>query len=500
MHQVIQLYSDDDIPAIRSQIENAELGHLVLNVPRNCASLQTEHGMRMLRRAADDAGAQIALVAHDNTVREHANRFGIPVFNSLANAQKTRWRMEPLDVEGVRSIINPPPPPEHIGSPILTTLKAWRGTILVIVLVALAFCVASFLLVPAANVRIMPAAVALSMTTDAAVDTNAAQPIPDLRAVPARRIIREISGNAQLKTTTTKNLPDARSTGTVTFTNLRTDQVDVPPGTVVKTSAGVPIRFTTVTTATVPAGVNSRVDASIAAVDPGPSGNVKELAINTVEGPFNLNVRVINLKPTTSGNVRAVRVVTDDDKKRLEAQLLAQMKKQGADELLKDLKDGEFLAPDSVVIDTNDETFDRAVDEPADVFNLRINASAIGLAVDRDDMTALATALVKKQTPAGYQILVNGVQVEPMVGGKYSGTLLRMPFRTIAYTVPQIDTAAVARVLQGRTVDDAKQYLSGKLSLAKQPEINTIPPMYPLMPFFSFRIVVVVDQPTVGKK
>ena len=472
----------------------------MLHVPRNCASLQTEHGMRMLRRAADDTGAQIALVAHDNAVREHANRFGIPVFNSLAKAQQTRWRMEELQPEGARKITNPPPPPESMGAPILTTLKAWRGTILVVALVAILFCIASFLFVPAANVRIMPAAVALSMTTDAAVDTTAAQPIPDLRAVPARRTIREISGNAQLKTTTTKNLPDARSTGTVTFTNLRTDQVDVPPGTVVKTSAGVPIRFTTVTTATVPAGVNSRVDAQIVAVDPGPSGNVKELAINTVEGPFNLNVRVINLKAMASGNVRAVRVVTEDDKKRLEAQLLEQMKKQGADELLKDLKDGEFLAPDSVIIDSNDVTFDRAVDDPADILNVRINASAIGLAVDREDMTTLATALVKKQTPAGYQILPNGVQVEPMTGGKYSGLLLRMPFRIIAYTVPQIDTAAAARALQGRTVNDAKQYLSSKLSLAKPAEINTIPPLYPLMPFFNFRIVVVVDQPTVGKK
>ena len=75
-----------------------------------------------------------------------------------------------------------------------------------------------------------------------------------------------------------------------------------------------------------------------------------------------------------------------------------------------------------------------------------------------------------------------------------------MPFRIIAYTVPQIDTAAAARALQGRTVNDAKQYLSSKLSLAKPAEINTIPPLYPLMPFFNFRIVVVVDQPTVGKK
>jgi hypothetical protein len=499
MYQVIQLYSDDDIPAIRSQIENAELSHVILNVPRDCKSLQTEHGMRLLRRAADDAGSQIALVAHDNAVRENANRFGIPVFNSLANSQRTRWRMDPLETDGARSIINPPPP-EHISPTGLARFKPWRGTILVVVLVTLAFCIASFLFVPAANVRIMPASVALSMTTDAAVDTTAAQPIPDLRAVPARRLIREVSGNAQMKTTTTKNVPDARSTGTVTFTNLRSDQIDVPSGTVVKTSAGVAIRFTTVTTATVPAGVNGRVEAQVVAVDPGPSGNVKELAINTVDGPFSLNVRVINLKPMASGNVRAVRVVTDDDKKKIQVQLLAQMKQQGVQVLQKELKETEFLVPDSVIIDTNDQTYDRAVDEPADVLNLRINASAIGLAVDRDDLTNLASALVKKQVQAGYQLLANGVQSEPLAGGKYDGALFRMPFRVVAYTVPQIDSNAVARVLQGRTVDDAKQYLSTKLSLAKPPEINTIPPMYPLMPFFNFRIVVFVDQPTVSKK
>jgi hypothetical protein len=503
MQQIIQLRPDDDILGIRARIESAELSRVILVVPRDCAVLQSERGVRMLRRAADDLGVYVAMVAHDEQVRERAELFGIPTFNSLAQAQRARWTMQPLEPDAVQRTLNPPPPESVSRAPLLSVerVREWWGVIAALIVASVVICFAALALVPAANVRIVPAAVALSLTTDVIADPSAQQVISSLRAVPARRITREVNGTAQLKTTTTRNLPDARATGSVIFTNLRAEETTVPMETIVKTSAGVPIRFTTVVTATVPAGINSRSpEIPIQAIDPGPGGNVKELAINQVEGSLALEVRVINTKPTISGNVKPVKIVTAEDKKKLEAQLAQQLQQQGAELLKKDLKPEEFLAPDSVVIDTDSATFDRAVDEPADALNLRMTATAFGLAVAHDDLNLLASALLQKQMPPGYLLLPNGVQAEPLPGGKFQGPALRMPIRAVGYTAPQIDTAQVARALQGKSADDARAYLSGAINLAQPAEINITPLGWRWMPWLSFRIAVFVEPPPVAKK
>jgi hypothetical protein len=502
MKQIIQLKPEDDIASIRAKIDTAELSHLVLVVPRGCAALDREPGMRMLRRAADDSAAQVALVVHDDDVRDRAEMFGLPTFNSLAQAQRTPWKMRSLAPDAIQDSLNPLPP-ESVARVALNPadlFRRWGGTISVLVIASFVICIIAVLFVPTANVHIVPSSVALTMTTNVLLDASLSQVSSELRAIPTRRLLRQINSTGQLKTTTTKNLPDVRSTGTVIFTNLRSDETTIPPDTVVRTSAGVPIRFTTVTTATVPAGINSRVEAPIVAVDPGLSGNVKELAVNTVDGSLSLEVRVINLKPTVSGTLKATRIVTADDKKKLETQLLQQLNQQGTDLLQQDLQPGEFLAPDSITIDTDTETFDHAVDDPADTLNLRISATAFGLAVDRADLELIAKTFLQKQLQPGYTLLPNGVQVAPQSGGKYNGVLLDMPYRAVGYTTPQIDMNKVAAAVQGKSIGDAKAYLSGAIQLAQPPVINVTPPGWFRMPSFAFRIAVFVEPPPIVSK
>lgn len=129
-------------------------------------------------------------------------------------------------------------------------------------------------------------------------------------------------------------------------------------------------------------------------MDPGPAGNVKELAINAVEGSLALAVRVINTKPTMAGSVRPVRVVTEADKKKLEEQLLVQLKQNAPSVLRAALKPEEILSPDSVLVNTTDKLFDRAVDEPVEVLSLKMNANAFGWGVDKDDLNLLLGTLL----------------------------------------------------------------------------------------------------------
>ncbi len=499
MHQIIQLKPEDDIPAIRARLEAAEFAHVALAVPRRCRLLQSVSGMQLLRRAADDLGMQIALVTHDERVGELAAECGIPHFNSLKQAQRAHFQMQPF----ARAIQVPtadtlPPPPEAPTFNLVGKLIEWRITLTLIAGALLFLCVGAILFVPTAQVYLVPASVALTATTQIVVDSSTVDVQVNARSIPARRIIREISGTLALRTSATKTIPGANSTGTVVFTNLRAEETIVPMGTIVKTSAGVPIRFTTTATATLPAG--GRAEAPIQAIDPGTSGNVKELAINALEGSTALAVRVINTKPTASGGVRAVRVVTENDKKKLEEQLLAQMKQQPALGVLQTaLKSGEFIMPDSVLVDPNDKFFDRAVDEPADVLNLRMTADAFGLGVDREDLTALARGMLESQLQAGYQLLPDGIKVEPLSGGKFQGIQLHQPVRLTGYATPQLDPLKVTRAVQGKSVDDAKKILVSSVQLARPPEIRVTPPGWAWLPVVPFRIAVFIEPQAVSQ-
>ncbi len=511
MQQIIQLQPEDDIASIRARLEAVDLSYVVLVVPRDCPALETGRGLQLLRRAAEDTGVEVGLVVQEGKIRERAVEFGFPVFTSIDAARHGGWRMQPLAKSQTLA-------PEQLtrGSGAwlpfffsrdgnaaalsLDRIREWRLAIAVIIAVAFLLFGAAILLVPVANVRIVPASIALTLSTDAIIDPTITQVNAETRSVPARRITREISGTAQLKTVTTKGVPDARSTGTVIFTNLRTEETTIPPGTVVKTSAGVPIRFTTTTTATLPAGINSRVEVPVQALDPGPSGNVRELAINRIEGSLNLEANVINLRPTVSGNVKPVRVVTEEDKRKLEAQLLRQLQQQSASILQQAIKPQEFIPPDSVVLDVNDKTFDHSVDDPADVLNLRMTADAYGLAVDPDDLDSLVGALLQKQMQPGYQLLPNGVQSDVLLGGKYQGVALRVPIRGIGNATPRIDVNKVSSVLQGKTADEAAALLSNAVKLAQPPEINISPMGWNRMPWFGFRIAVFVEPPPVTRK
>lgn len=507
MKQVIQLEKDDDLASIRTQLQGAELSQVVLVIPRDYNLLNNDPALQLLRRAAQDAGIEIALVTRDPDLAERGNAFGVSSFGSVGQARRAQWRMRRLERpsfgdQAALAVGNP----ENLfrkNSPTALTfdkLREWRLPIALIIVVIFFFFVAAILVVPAANVRIVPASIPLSLTSDIIIDPTIAQVNSETRSVPARRISHEITGNAQLRTTTTKSLPDARSSGTVIFTNLRDEETMIPQGTIVKTSAGVTIRFTTATTATLPAGANSRVETAIQAVEAGLGSNVKELAINVIEGSLNLEARVINLKPTASGTVKPVRVVTAADKANLEAQLTQQLKKQAADELKKEIKGDEFIPADSVVLDDGDKIFDHTVDEPADILNLKLNTDAYGLAVDPEDLESLVRALLQKQIQTGYLMLPGGAKVDALTNGKYQGVALKASMRATGYMTPQLDAGKVSRALQGKSVDEAASYLSNQVRLAQPPSINVTPPGWNRLPWFTFRIAVFIEPQTVTQK
>jgi len=111
-----------------------------------------------------------------------------------------------------------------------------------------------------------------------------------------------VEGTGQIATTGRRDVPDAKASGEVTLVNLLPQDVNVPRGTVVRTSAAVPVRFQITQDVVVPA--NGQITVPIEALNPGLTGNVGALLINQVEGPLASALRVFNTNPTSGGTVK----------------------------------------------------------------------------------------------------------------------------------------------------------------------------------------------------
>src|SRR5262245_33554003 len=92
MDQVIRLEKNDDILQVQSKIEWSDGRRVIVVVPRGSRAFDAEHEMRLLRRYAEHADAQVALVSTDYTVRELAATVGVPIFSSVDKASRSSWK------------------------------------------------------------------------------------------------------------------------------------------------------------------------------------------------------------------------------------------------------------------------------------------------------------------------------------------------------------------------------------------------------------------------
>src|SRR6185436_7859720 len=145
-------------------------------------------------------------------------------------------------------------------------------------------------------------------------------------------------------------------------------------------SGGVPIRFQTSNDADIPP--RGRADVQVIAVEPGPTGNVAKFAINTAEGSLNQAVNVINANAASGGSVKRAPVVSEEDKRRVEEVLAQRLRQEAVSKFQAALKEDEFVPPETVTVTLDSKTFDKFVDEQADLLTLSAHATAHGLIVN----------------------------------------------------------------------------------------------------------------------
>ena len=496
MDQVVNLNRDDDIFLVHSQVEWSGGRRVILVVPRGARALDSEYELQLVRRWADESNVRVGLVTIDMAVREMANAAGLPYFSNVDRAQSAQWKW-PRNGKLV------PPRPTALddeapypNKPLLTRLGLTGLqlglTLLLFAGATIVLAIAAILLIPTARITLVPATLTITDSREVILDPTVTTIDQINGIIPLNSLQREISGTATIATTKLNTAPADHSSGQVVFTNLTGTPTEIPPGTIVETSSGVTVRFSTVVTAELPLGYDARVTVPISATDPGPTGNVKPLQINVIEGPLSTVVRVINTAATTGGSIKQVHVVTFGDKTLLRQRLSDELHSAAIAKLQNEAGQDYFVPSASVEVSVLSESYDHLVDDPSDSLSLHIEGEAVGAAVDPADLQAFADRTLANKLPGGYTVLPGTLRVEPDVNARVEANSVILTLNSSEQATPDVSRAKVLEGLNGKPISEAGRVISSRVRLQGSPLIDLSPSWWRFMPFLDFRIAFFV--------
>ncbi len=498
--QVITLDKHDDILKLHAKIEWTDGRRIILIVPRGCRALAAAHEMRLLRRWADEADVQVALVSTAYKVQELAPLAGIPVFSNQEKAIATEWRWQRQLGETEAATFRRTPWDDDAPKPRKPLLDrlglaGWK-LLLTFVLFGLA-CVGliglASILAPSASVTIYPESIVISDASEVILDPTVTT-IDHINAiVPAGNYRQEISGTVTVDTTRTATAPADHAAGVVTFNNLQGTEALIPLGTIVATTSGATQRYSTTITATLPAGFNARVNVPVRALRAGPDGNVAPLQINLIEGPLSANARVINLGGVGGGTIKEVNIVSFDDRRAARERQSVQLKEKAIAALKDAAEDNVFVIPASIEVIVLGETFDHPVDDPSDTLTLKTDAVASGIYADYGDLEMFAKRRLLTKVPEGYSVLPGTLRVEADPNARMEANSVILKVRSALLATPIIERSKLLAGLNDLPVKQALQEISKRVKLAAPTEITITPSWWSRMPFFGFRTVLFVE-------
>lgn len=496
--QIIRLEPHDDVTSTLDRLGWIRAPRILLVFPDDpdCPILQRRLDLLLIQREATRRRAHLALVTADAQVADYARELGIPCFPTIEASHRRQWKTERARLRLPRP---PRPAPTSSGARLPTARPVRQGMPRALAfaffsLALIALLVGMYVILPSATIYMIPAATQATVTAHITANPNAPSVDVQNAVIPARIIGIEVEWLASQETTGRTDQPSEIATGVVVFSNLVPDQVTVPAGTIVRTTAADPIRFATLTDVTLPARVGATVEAPIEAVAPGVEANLPSNRINEVEGSLSTRLAVANPEPTHGGDVIQAPAVSYNDYQNLRDILLEQLRERAYAEMQFYLGQSEFIPRESLaVVLVQSETYDRYIGEVAETFSLTMRVIVQGIAIDDSYANEVVYVQMLGRVGDGYRIQPNSLlfrrgEIAAIDDEQQVSFIMQGSGDVIA----AIDPVRVQDMVRGRTVRDAQIILEQEFPLASPPQIDLWLPFWPQMPLLPFRVTVVV--------
>lgn len=491
--KIITLESHDDLISVRDKLSWAKTPRILLVWPKYEKVTLRLLDLKVLQRHADSLGAQLGLVTRRANVRRDAESLGIPVFKSTVSAQKDPWA-----APAPRTQRTPPPPRRDLRAvrdDVYEKEPAWRTSLLgrVVTFTAgvTAVLVLAGLFVPRAAVVLHP-----ETRTESVVIPVSASPLFESVSItgnmPAQIISVTVAVEQSKAVSGEVAIPKTKAKGVAQFTNLTTDEVNIPAGTVV--AAEISVRFVTLNDARLPAGTDEIVEVRIEALEAGSVGNVETDAINFVEGTLGLSMTVSNPEPTTGGAVTKAIGAREADRERLREVVLQEALRSAEEQIRTQIGADDLLLTDTLEItEILIEEFSPPEGEAGKTLDLHMQVEVSARYISAADMEQLASSAMNAAIPRGFSTQ-SGLTFEPLAEPVTDGSGVTHFDLNVSQTVShRLNMLSILSTIRGRDMEQAQMELKNTLALRAEPQITITPSWWKYLPLIPFNISVEIQ-------
>lgn len=501
------LKATDTLVSLRRRLAGLRGRRVLLIWPEAAANLRSKLDLVLIQREADRRAIQLAIVTTDEMQRLYAAELNISCFDSLEASQSSRWK------RGRQKLFLPryhKPSPDLRAEDlaIIAGRRArrnqpsrWRTLIerlAVLALLAAVVGAALYAIVPGAEVVVSLQEEVITVVVDVVADRKANAVRNDSAIIPALVMRETVETSATVPATGTVWLDSISAAAIVTFANLGADQVNIPRGTILGTSAGEPILFETVAEVVVPAGAGQRVDATVEAMTSyrGSVGNVGPGMINTVLGELSDRVSVLNLASAAGGSNQSVKTVAATDKSKLLESARIQLQSLAYEQMRAGLSESQVIIIESLRIEQERKEWTRfSADVGAMTSELSLTMRAIisALVVDERYGRQLATARLRDKIPANFALVDGSLTYTrgPFKLGRAEGQI-NFTATASATAIATFEGDRLREQLAGISLAEAREILAKQSELSKRnpARISLFPPGLQRMPTMAVRISV----------
>ncbi len=512
--EFVQIQPEEDVASIKDRMAFLRGQRVLLIWPENGTALTRKLDLVLIQREAMRRAIRLAIVTHDATVIRHAIELNISTFETIGASERGRWKRGRSKVFANRfQRPEDSPEPEELvdvasrvrSQAVNVSFARWFGVRLTLFLLLLGVVFAiGYVFVPSAVVYVTPAQQRIEADVPVIADPNLTSRDVDVEngIIPAIVLRVEVEDRQSVPTTGVQALQTITATGSVVFINQTSSSITIPASTQVSTGTGTPIFFRTTADVTVPAGSGQEVEVGIEAMptSAGRAGNVDSNLINTVVGPLEDSVNVINRVPTSGGETPTERVVSQQDRDNLLNLMRQQLQANAFVAMQPNLTASQFIVDETIRIaeERADETiFSAEVGDITDTLSLSMRVVVEAVAVDEDLAQRVVFAYLSNQIERGRVIEPESISYSrgPVSIDSQAGTIL-FTISGNAMDRAQIDAELLRNRLAGRTIDNAIQYIVDEIDISdgSLPQIDLSPGLFRRMPVLPMRIEVVIND------
>lgn len=350
------------------------------------------------------------------------------------------------------------------------TLKRTRLFIPILIILA---AVTAYLLLPQAKVSVFVEPKVLEKDAQVIADPNIKQVSEDQKKIPGQVVEAQVTGSEKATATGTKQVGDPAK-GTVKIINNSNESQTFSQGSTISASG---LKFTldsTVKVASTSATTESKSTAtvSVTASSVGADGNIPS---GTQFSSGNSQVAIVAEGNFSGGTSKEVKVVTDEDQKKLLATLAATLRKQAQQQLQGKLKADQKILEEALTEKITKKSYSKNINDQASEFNLTLSISYKGIAYSDADLKSIVAKLVDTNIPEGYQLDLNDTETQADVSKMENNQLIFLA-RFKAKLAPKLDIEKIKQEIKGQTPVKAADILRSYDNVLES-DIQMIPAM-----------------------